>query len=167
MPGHIPPGVLPVVSETLLPHQPPPTAFIQPGTHTTTSYGMETLWLVHYNYGCYSLPSQLFHICRNAPQLEPAQDPRRHMMSAGSHSGLLPHPQAHIQVHVHGLVLTVTTIMYNFALFGQGGPISMDMHCQIIRLPLFPPLGPSCGSFPCADITAWPHPQWGADATPP
>ena len=36
-------------------------------------------------------------VCRNAPQLEPSQDPRRHMMGGG----LLPHPQPHLQVSTH------------------------------------------------------------------
>lgn len=78
MPGHIPLGVLPVVSDTSLPHQ-PASAFIPPGSHSTTAYGMEPMW--------------------NPPQLEPSQDPRRHVMGGASHGGLLPHPQPHIQPH--------------------------------------------------------------------
>ena len=36
--------------------------------------------------------------CRTAPQLEPSQDPRRHVMGGATHGGLLPHPQSHLTV---------------------------------------------------------------------
>ncbi|CAI8008213.1 hypothetical protein GBAR_LOCUS5648 [Geodia barretti] len=75
MPGHIPLGVLPGVATTPIPHPAPPT-FMPPGSHTPTPYGMETMW--------------------TTPQLEPSQDPRRHVMGGASHGGLLPHPPPHL-----------------------------------------------------------------------
>lgn len=42
--------------------------------------------------------SEMLYLCRTAPQLEPSQDPRRHMMGGANHGGLLPHPQPHMQV---------------------------------------------------------------------
>ncbi|CAI8008212.1 hypothetical protein GBAR_LOCUS5648 [Geodia barretti] len=47
-------------------------------------------------HGYFIIRQSKLCIYRTTPQLEPSQDPRRHVMGGASHGGLLPHPPPHL-----------------------------------------------------------------------